>query len=138
MPTSLAAVPEVPRPNTDEAVSGPARSVAAAVTGVQGLTLAVLGVVTAVLAGDGEADDPGSAWLGAGLWMLAAAGLLVAAWALLRGRHWARSPSLVWQLLMLPVGWSLLDTQSVVGLLVLVSAVAALVSLLALERDAHD
>ncbi len=130
---SLAAVPEVP----DETVTGSAHTVAAAVTGAQGLALVALAIVTAVVAGDGDADDTSSAWLGAGLWLLAATGLLIAAWALLRGRHWARSPSLVWQLLMLPIGWSLLDSQSIIGGLVLVSAVAALVSLLALERDAH-
>ena len=121
----------------DGTALGSARPTAAGVTAAQGLTFLIFGVVTAVLAATGDADDPGSAGMAAGLWVLIGAGLSFVAWALWRGRHWARSPSLVWQLLMLPVGWSLLDTQSVVGLLVLVSAVAALVSLLAMEREAY-
>lgn len=114
-----------------------ARSVAAGVTAAQGLTFVIFGIVTAVVAATGDADDATAAGLGGALWMITGAALSFVAWALWRGRHWARSPSLVWQLLMLPVGWSLLDTQSVVGLVVLVSAVAALISLLALEREAY-
>jgi hypothetical protein len=33
------------------------------------------------------------------------AGLLLCAWGLRRRRRWSRSPALVWQLLMIPVGW---------------------------------
>lgn len=121
----------------DRTIVGPARRTAAAVTAAQGLTFVALAIATAVSAGRGNADDAVSATLAAALWLAIGAGLTVVSAALWRGRHWARSPSLVWQLLMLPIGWSLLDTASVVGLVVLVSAVAALISLLALERDAY-
>lgn len=121
----------------DGTAVGPARATAAGVTAAQCLTFLGLGIATAITVGTGNADDSGSAALAASLWALAGVGLGLVAWALWRGRHWARSPSLVWQLLMLPVGWSLLDTQSVIGLVVLVSSAAALVSLLSLERDAY-
>jgi hypothetical protein len=130
-------VPATEPRHPDGTAVGPARATAAGVTAAQGLTFVGLGIATAITVGTGKADDGGSAALAAAFWMLAGVGLGLVAWALWRGRHWARSPSLVWQLLMLPVGWSLLDTQSVIGLIVLVSAVAALIALLSLEREAH-
>ncbi|MGQ0467281.1 MAG: hypothetical protein ACT4QG_18435 [Sporichthyaceae bacterium] len=111
------------------------RLVAVGVSAIEGAVLLGLGIFSIALIVAGHADDPFSAGLMAGLALLAGAGMCAAAWFLWRGERWPRSPSLVWQLVMLPVGFSLLGTQRPVGIAVLVAAVAAVVALLALERD---
>lgn len=116
--------------------AAPSRSrlVAVGVSGIEGAALVGLGIFAIVLILAGHADDPISAGLVAGLALLGGVGLGAAAWALWRGERWPRSLSLVWQLIMLPVGYSLLDDQPPVGAALLVGAVATVVSLLALER----
>lgn len=119
----------------DETATRRSRVIAAGVSGAQGATLLVLGAFSFAMVGAGRADDPSSAALLAGLAVLVGGGLGCASWALWRGARWARSPSLVWQLVMLPVGYGMLDTLRPVGTVLLISAVAAMVSLLALERE---
>jgi len=46
----------------------------------------------------------------AGLFVLAGVGLLLVARALLRGRRWARSPALTWQIIWLPVAYGLFQS----------------------------
>lgn len=115
--------------------TGRPRLIAVGVSGLEGVVLVVLGLFSFVRIADGRADDSVSAALMGALALLAGAALVRAAWALWRGARWPRSPSLVWQLIMLPVGYSLLDTDRPIGTALLVAAVAAIVSLLALERD---
>lgn len=119
----------------DETATCRSRLIATGVSGAQALTLLVLGIFSFAMVGAGRADDPTSAALMACLAVLVGAGLAYAACELWRGARWARSPSLVWQLVMLPVGYSMLDTLRPVGTVLLISAVAAVVSLLALERE---
>jgi hypothetical protein len=127
----------VTQPN-DGATSSRARIVAALVTAAQALTLLGLSVFSILETIDGRADDAFSAYLLGGLGLLTGGGLGWIAWSLWRGARWARSPSLVWQLVMLPVGYETLDTRQWIGFALLVSAAAALVSLLAIERDDPD
>lgn len=110
------------------------RLIAVGVSGIEGVVLVGLGIFSLVRIVSGDADDPLSAGLMGGLALLAGAALGVAALALWRGERWPRSPSLVWQLIVLPVGYGLLDDQWAAGAALLVGAVAAVVSLLALER----
>src|SRR4051794_10828297 len=97
----------------------------------QALTLVVLGIWAALVGITGHADDRLSAELIAGLSLLTAAGLALAARGLFFGRSWARSPVLVWELIMLPVGLSLARAIPVAGVLLLASAAAVLVAIFA-------
>ena len=78
---------------------------AALIVAVQGLAVLTLGFALLVNSVVGNPDSlVGAIFIG----MLAAmggAGLLLCAWGLRRRRRWSRSPALVWQLLMIPVGW---------------------------------
>ena len=97
----------------------------------QAVTLAVLGIWSALAGIAGHADDRLAAELMAGLAVLTGACLAVAARGLFFGRRWARAPVLVWELIMLPVGISLAQAIPVAGALVLASAAAVLVAIVA-------
>lgn len=85
----------------------------------------------AVASVTGVPDDPATAWVAVALGMLAAAGLLLVARGLARRRRWARSPALVTQLLLLPVGVSLLQSgRLALGGALLTVALAGVVLLL--------
>jgi hypothetical protein len=116
-------------------VTGPPRRDPGAIAGLavfgQAVTLAVLGVWSALAGIAGHADDRLAAELMAALALLTAAALALAARGLFFGRRWARAPVLVWELIMLPVGLSLARAIPVAGALVLASAAAALVAIFA-------
>jgi hypothetical protein len=97
----------------------------------QAVTLAVLGLWSAVTGITGHAHDRVAAELMAVLALLTAGGLAVAARGLFFGRRWARAPVLVWELIMLPVGISLARAIPIAGALVLASAAAVLVAIFA-------
>jgi hypothetical protein len=89
----------------------------------------------------GEPDNRVGAILIGVLAAMGGAGLALCAWGLRRRRRWSRSPALVWQLLMIPVGWY----QMQGGLrwlgvpLVAVSALAAILLVLPASAEAlHD
>ena len=69
-------------------------------------------------------QDVGGVLGEAGLFLVIGLGVLALARGLLRGRFWARTPTIVVQLLMLPVAWSLLT-----GHRVLIGLVTGAVSL---------
>ena len=81
--------------------------VAALAQGLQALVLLALGLAT-LLSGLAGSGDPVNAALVAGL---AAAGLalLAVSRGLLAAQGWARAPALVWQLIMIPVGFTTVD-----------------------------
>jgi hypothetical protein len=116
-------------------MTAPARREPGALAGLavfgQAVTVGVLGIWAAVSGITGHADDRLAAEIMAGLALLTAAGLAVAARGLFFGRRWARAPVLVWELIMLPVGVSLAQAVPAAGALVLASAAAVLVAIFA-------
>ncbi|MGK5529049.1 hypothetical protein [Streptomyces sp. URMC 129] len=85
-------------------------SVAAALSGVQGLVLVVLGIVMTGVAVAGDSADLAQAVTGA-VTLLALAALPLAAgrglWLL---RRWSRGPAVIMQLLALPIAFTLLGS----------------------------
>lgn len=78
---------------------------AALIVAVQGLAVLTLGFALLVNSVVGNPDNlVGAIFIGV-LAAMGGAGLLLCAWGLRRRRRWSRSPALVWQLLMIPVGW---------------------------------
>jgi hypothetical protein len=78
---------------------------AAVIVAVQGLAMIILGFALLVISVVGNPDSLTGAILIGVLAALGGAGLLLCAWGLRHRRRWSRSPALVWQLLMIPVGW---------------------------------
>lgn len=80
---------------------------AAALTALQGLALAGLGLYMLYVGIAGHPDSPQQAETG-GVTLLALAALpLLAARGLRLGRRWSRGPALITQLMALPVAWTL-------------------------------
>lgn len=88
----------------------PARlSAAAALTAAEGLALAALGAYMLIMGLAGSPDSAQQAEMG-GLTVLALAVLpLVAARGLWLRRRWSRGPSLITQIVALPVAWTLVN-----------------------------
>jgi len=81
----------------------------------------------------GAADSVTTALTSAALILIFGVGLLVVARGWLRGQRWPRTPTLLWNVLLLPVAWSLRDSDQAliaagVAALAVVSIVAALAS----------
>ncbi|KUL53326.1 hypothetical protein ADL22_04020 [Streptomyces sp. NRRL F-4489] len=111
----------------------PARlSSAAALTAVEGLALAALGAYMLLNGLVGSPDSPQQAEMG-GVTILALAVLpLVAARGLWRRRRWSRGPSLITQIVALPVAWTLVKGGGALiaaGAALAVAAVVVLVLL---------
>ncbi|CAM5575848.1 hypothetical protein SAVIM338S_04933 [Streptomyces avidinii] len=114
---------------------------AAALTALEGLALAAVGVFVLYAAIAGDVDSPLQAETG-GITLLVLSALpLSAARGLRLGRRWSRGPALITQLMAMPVAWTLwttggamtaaavalaLSAVAVVGLLVNPTATAAL------------
>lgn len=111
----------------------PARlSAAAALTAVEGLALAALGAYMLIMGLAGSPDSPQQAEMG-GLTVLALALLpLVAARGLWLRRRWSRGPSLITQIVALPVAWTLVNGGGALIAAGIGLAVAALVVLVLL------
>ena len=78
---------------------------AALIVAVQGLAILTLAFALLVSSVVGSPDSlVGAIFIGV-LAAMGGAGLLLCAWGLRHRRRWSRSPALVWQLLMIPVGW---------------------------------
>ncbi|MET7796387.1 hypothetical protein [Streptomyces decoyicus] len=124
-----AGAPTAPEPTGPR----PARlSVAAALTAVEGLALAALGAYMLIMGLAGSPDSPQQAEMG-GLTVLALAVLpLVAARGLWLRRRWSRGPSLITQIVALPVAWTLVNGGGALIAAGVGLAVAALVVLVLL------
>jgi hypothetical protein len=81
----------------------------AALLAVEGAALVLVGVVFAVATAVGDPEDRASSYLLAAFAAVGGAVLLLLARGMARRRGWARSPSVVLQLLALPVGIGLLQ-----------------------------
>jgi hypothetical protein len=102
-------------------------AITAAVAGLEGLAVAVWGIVT-LFAGSSDAV------LGGLLIILLAALPLGAAYGLLRARRWSRGPALIMQLISLPIAWTMLHSD---GAVVPGGAVLGLLALLGLVLLVH-
>jgi hypothetical protein len=105
----------------------PARlTAAAALTALEGLALAGLGISMLVMGLLGDPDSPQQAETG-GLTMLGLAALpLIAARGLRLRRRWSRGPALITQLMALPVAWTLYNAG---GAMIAAAAALALAAL---------
>lgn len=82
---------------------------AALVCGVQGLLLLGFCAFYLYELVIGEGEDPARVVMSIVLMALFGVGLLALARGWLRGLAWPRTPTIVWNLLMLPVAWSMKD-----------------------------
>ncbi|AWZ07496.1 MULTISPECIES: hypothetical protein [unclassified Streptomyces] len=100
---------------------------AAALTALEGLALAGLGVYMLYMGVAGDVDSVRQAEAGGITWILVAALPLFAARGLRLGRRWSRGPTLITQLLALPVAWNLWTAggaMAVAGVALALAAVA--------------
>lgn len=107
----------------------PMRRVAAVVCALEALTLVAFAVYFVWELVQGASHDTTPAAMSA-LILVVAVGMAVLARAWLRGADWPNTPTVVWNLLLLPVAWSLLQAGRglvgvAVGLVALVGVVAA-------------
>lgn len=113
---------------------GPASLVAAAVVALQALALAVFAVFYLVEFVRGSGGDTARVLSSVVLIAVFAAGLAFLARGLFTGHPSVRTPTVVWELLLLPVGVGLVQSgQGVAGALVLVGSVVCLLGV-ALSR----
>ncbi|MEO6411886.1 MAG: hypothetical protein ABIO48_04805 [Pedococcus sp.] len=113
------------------------RSVAAVVCGLQ--VLALLGFVVFYLweLTQDTADDVARVVMSALLIAVFAVGIGAMARGWVRGDNWPNTPTVVWNLLLIPVGWSLVQSgRGLVGALVVVVALVGIVS--AIKADTTD
>ncbi|MBT2468478.1 hypothetical protein J7E97_11465 [Streptomyces sp. ISL-66] len=132
-----------PHPTAPDGPAVPPRrlTAAAALTALEGLALAGLGVYMLYVGIAGGVDSPQQAETGGITLLLLSALPLTAARGLRLGRRWSRGPALITQLMAMPVAWTLwtaggamtaaasalaLAAVAVVGLLVNPTATAAL------------
>ncbi|MBR7743875.1 hypothetical protein KC207_11295 [Phycicoccus sp. BSK3Z-2] len=119
-----------PRPASG-AREGTNRLVAAVSCAVQALALFGFAVFYVYELSIGEGSDTGRVVMSAVLIALAGAGLGRLAWGWVRRAWWPRTPTILWNGLMLPVGYSVLQAGTpLVGWAVLVVAVVTLVAAL--------
>ncbi|WP_374207211.1 hypothetical protein [Streptomyces sp. APSN-46.1] len=125
---SVGTVGATARPTADGAVPAalPGRLTgAAALTALEGLALAGLGVYMLFVGIAGDPDSPQQAETG-GVTLLALAALpLIAARGLRLGRRWSRGPALITQLMALPVAWTLWTTGGAMTVAAVALALAA-------------
>ncbi|GAA4724532.1 hypothetical protein GCM10025782_23220 [Pedococcus ginsenosidimutans] len=142
-PTSLAQVNDEPAaPHVPSGSSGghgegrsvrrgrdTARDVAAAVCAVQALSLVGFVVFYLVELVQGAGDDPTRVVMSALLILVFAVGIGALARGWWRGANWPNTPTIVWDLLLLPVAWSLFQAgRALVALLVGGVAVVGIVA----------
>jgi hypothetical protein len=109
----------------------------AVLVGLQALGLAAVAVFYLVELAVASSDDPVRALVTVGLTLIAATGLALVARGLLHRRRWARAPALVTNLILLPVGYGLLQGHVwYVAIPLLLWALAVLVLLFAPSTSA--
>ncbi|QES50091.1 hypothetical protein DEJ50_21935 [Streptomyces venezuelae] len=116
---------QTPAPTPAPALPG-RLTAAAALTALEGLALAGLGVYLLFVGISGDADSPQQAETG-GITVLALAALpLIAARGLRLGRRWSRGPALITQIMAMPVAWTLWTTGGAMIAAAVALALAAL------------
>ena len=116
--------------------AGAPRVVAAAILAVQALALVAFSVFYLVELIGGGSDSPARVLTSVVLILLFAAGLVLLARGILRAAPWARTPAVLWQVLLVPIAWGLFQSgRAVIGGVVLVVAVAGIVAVALAARD---
>lgn len=106
--------------------------IAAAIIGLQALGCAVLAVLFPLVAPEGASLSTTSHVMFGVFTVLFAAGLGLVARGLWRGLGWPRTATIVWLVLLLPVGWAMVQAdRGLVGALILGSAVVGIVAVAA-------
>jgi Na+-driven multidrug efflux pump len=132
--TSPAPAPSRPR--------DPFRAVAAGICAIQ--ALALLGFVGFYLweLTQDSSDDVARVVMSALLILVFAVGIGALARGWLRGDNWPNTPTVVWNALLLPVGWSLVQSDhGLIGALVIVIALLGIIAAIRADtkdRDAED
>ncbi len=104
-----------------------ARTVAAVLCGLEAVALVAFAGFYVYELALGLGTDPARVVMSAVLIVLAAAGLAVLARGWLRWTRWPRTPTVVWHLLLVPVGWSVAQAgRPGLGAAVLAVALVAL------------
>ena len=113
--------------------------VAAAVCALQGLFLLGFCVFSLVELSRGGSDDAVRVVMEVVLIAVFAAGLIALARAWWAGRNWPNTPTIVWNALLLPVAWGLVQGgRGWVAVLVAGVAVAGIVAAIAADTSAPD
>jgi O-antigen/teichoic acid export membrane protein len=128
----------VSKPPPESAVTHPSSfgvplRVALAATAVEALALAAAAIGLAIYAATGHRPhDSADLWLVVVMAAIGAAGLGLVVRGIARGRRWARSPAVLTQLIVLPIGGSALGHGGVLaGVPLLVCGLAGLFGLFA-------
>lgn len=118
-------------------VRDPFRAAAAGLCALQALALVgFVGFYLWELTQD-DADDTTRVVMSALLILVFAVGIAALARGWVRGDNWPNTPTVVWNALLLPVGWSLVQSgRGLVGALVVVVALAGIVA--AIKADTTD
>ncbi|MGP3972836.1 hypothetical protein ACTWQF_02160 [Streptomyces sp. 8N114] len=115
---------------TQPKVQGPRRIVAAAVvTGAEGLVVAAFGIVSLVMLVTGRPDDMMQAATLAVTVLALSVLPLAAARGLWLRRRWSRGPSMIVQLIALPVAWQMAQNGGALLAAAVVLALAAVAAL---------
>ncbi|MGP3986670.1 hypothetical protein [Streptomyces sp. 3N207] len=115
---------------TQPKVHGPRRIVAAAVvTGVEGLVVAAFGIVSLVMLVTGRPDDMMQAATLAVTVLALSVLPLAAARGLWLRRRWSRGPSMIVQLIALPVAWQMAQNGGALLAAAVALALAAVAAL---------
>jgi cytochrome b561 len=123
--------PAPPRPRD------PFRAVAAAICGLQALALLGFVVFYVWELTQDSADDVARVVMSALLILVFAVGIAAMARGWVRGDNWPNTPTVVWNALLLPVGWSLVQSDhGLIGALVIVVALVGIVA--AIRADTTD
>jgi hypothetical protein len=105
--------------------------IAALAQALQAALLVGLGAATCVVGITGDSADVLNAELVGVLALAGGLGLVAVARGILGARGWARSPALVWQLILIPIGFTTADDLPGVAYPLLVSVVAILAGMFA-------
>ena len=110
--------------------------VAAAIIGLQALGCAAFAVVFPLMAAQRASLSSASHVMFSVVTALFAGGLGLVARGLWRGLNWPRTATVVWLVLLLPVGWAMVQAGwGLIGALILGSAVAGIVAVAAEGRS---
>ena len=115
------------------------RAVAAGICALQ--ALALLGFVGFYLweLTQDSSDDVARVVMSALLILVFAVGIGALARAWLRGDNWPNTPTVVWNALLLPVGWSLVQSDhGLIGALVIVIALVGILAAIRADTRDHD
>ena len=125
-----------PAPNTPRHAGMPGL-VAAAIIGVQALGCAALAVIFLLAAPRGASLSNTSHLMFSVFTVLFAVGLGLVARGLWQGLSWSRTAAVVWLVLLLPVGWAMVQAgRGLVGALILGSAAVGIAAVAAESRMA--